>query len=77
MASGLRSCAGWKSCSASADSFGERAPENSQGLFLSLHLQMKNPLKVMISEGPIIKTLASVAFSVVGGTGFEPATSTV
>ncbi len=40
-------------------------------------LQIKNPLKVMLSEGPIIKTLASVASSVVGGTGFEPATSTV
>jgi hypothetical protein len=39
--------------------------------------QMKNPLKVTLSEGPIMKTHASVASSVVGGTGFEPATSTV
>ena len=39
--------------------------------------QMKNPLKVTLSEGPIMKTLASVASSMVGGTGFEPATSTV
>jgi hypothetical protein len=39
--------------------------------------QNKNPLKVVLPEGHIFKTLASVAFSVVGGTGFEPATSTV
>ena len=39
--------------------------------------QMKNPLKVTLSEGPIMKTLTSVASSMVGGTGFEPATSTV
>ena len=39
--------------------------------------QMEDPLKAILSEGPIIKTLASVASSVVGGTGFEPATSTV
>jgi hypothetical protein len=42
-----------------------------------INTAMKNPLKGMLSEGPIIKTLASVASSVVGGTGFEPATSTV
>jgi hypothetical protein len=47
------------------------------GAVLITSLQMKNPLKAMLSEGPIIKTLASVTFSVVGGTGFEPATSTV
>ena len=39
--------------------------------------QKKNPLKVMLSEDHIFKTLASVASYVVGGTGFEPATSTV
>ncbi len=39
--------------------------------------QSKNPLKVMLSEGHIFKTLAVIASSVVGGTGFEPATSTV
>ena len=33
--------------------------------------QNKNPLEIVLSEGHILKTLASVASSVVGGTGFE------
>ena len=37
----------------------------------------KNPLKVVLSEGHTVKKLPSVVSSVVGGTGFEPATSTV
>ena len=39
--------------------------------------QMKNPLKVMLSEGHILKTLISVAFILVGTRGFEPRTPTV
>jgi hypothetical protein len=52
---------------------GERS--NREKVFQAL--DMKNPLKVTLSEGLIMKTLTSVASSVVGGTGFEPATSTV
>ena len=39
--------------------------------------EMKNPLKVMLSEGHILKTLISVAFILVGTRGFEPRTPTV
>jgi hypothetical protein len=39
--------------------------------------QRKNPLKVMLSEGHILETLASVASFLVGTRGFEPRTPTV
>jgi hypothetical protein len=40
-------------------------------------LQKKNPLKVMLSEGHIFKTLAFIAFSLVGTKRFELLTPTV
>ena len=39
--------------------------------------EMKNPLKLMVSEGPILEILVSIASSVVGTRGFEPRTPTV
>ena len=39
--------------------------------------QRKNPLKMLLSEGHILETLASVASFLVGTRGFEPRTPTV
>jgi hypothetical protein len=46
-------------------------------LFVLLHSDIKNPLYMVLLEGHTTKMIAILAFQMVGGAGFEPATSTV
>ena len=46
-------------------------------LFVLWHSDLKNPLYLGLLEGHIAKMISILAFQMVGGAGFEPATSTV